>query len=112
MDKETLVPIALFLCITLGITYVVRLLVHARLRVKMLQACSSKELVEAVLQGDSHRDQMTALRWSILTLTEAIAFGIIQATGWTVINAGVVAALLGAFGLGSVLFFVLARRFS
>ena len=112
MDKETLVPIVLFLCITLGITYVVRLLVNARLRVKMLQACSSKELVEAVVQSDSHRDQMTALRWGILTVTEAIAFGIIQAAGWTDINAGVVAALLGAFGLGSVLFFVLARRLS
>lgn len=111
MDTSIVVPVALFLCITLGITYIARLLVNSRLRVKMLQACSSKELMEAVVQSDSHRDQMTALRWGILTAAEAIAFGIIQAMGWTTINAGVVAMLLGAFGLGSVLFFVLARRF-
>jgi hypothetical protein len=111
VDNGIVVPVALFLCITLGITYIARLLVNARLRVKMLQACTSKELVEAVVQSDSHRDQMTALRWGILTVTEAIAFGIIQAMGWTDINPGVVAMLLGAFGLGSLLFFVLARRF-
>lgn len=102
--------LTLFLCITVGITYIARLLVNARLRVKMLQACTSKELVEAVLKGDSHHDQMTALRWGILTAAEAIAFGIIQAMGWTDISAGVIAMLLGAFGFGSVLFFVLARR--
>jgi hypothetical protein len=111
MEPGLLIPLTLFLCITLGITYIARLLVNARLRVKMLQACGSKELVEAVLQGDSHREQMTALRWGILTAAEAIAFGIIQAMGWTAINAGVIAMLLGAFGIGSVLFFVLARRF-
>lgn len=110
MNVGEFVPIVLFLCLTLGITYIARLLVNARLRVKMLQACSSKELVEAVVQGDSHRDQMTALRWGILTLTEAIGFGVIQAMGWTEINPGVVAMLLGAFGLGSLLFFMLARR--
>lgn len=112
MNVGEFVPIVLFLCLTLGITYITRLLVNARLRVKMLQACSSKELVDAVVQGDSHRDQMTALRWGILTLMEAIGFGVIQAMGWTEINPGVVAMLLGAFGLGSLLFFMLARRFS
>lgn len=112
MDKGWIIPIVLFLCITLGITYIARLLVNARLRIRTLQACSSKELVESLVQGDAHRDRMTALRWGILTLTEAIAFGVIQAMGWTDINPGVVAVLLGAFGLGSLLFFVLARRFS
>lgn len=112
MDKGEIIPIVLFLCITIGITYVARLLVSARLRVKMLQACSSKELVESVVQGDARRDQLSALRWGILTLAEAVGFGIIQAMGWDDINPGVVAMLLGAFGLGSLLFFALARRFS
>lgn len=112
MDKGEIIPIVLFLCITFGITYIVRLLVSSRLRVKMLQVCSSKELVDSVVQGDARRDQMSALRWGILTLMEAIGFGIIQAMGWDEVNPGVVAMLLGAFGLGSVLFFVLSRRFS
>lgn len=112
MEKTEIIPIVLFLCITLGITYIVRLLVTARLRIKMLQVCGSKELVDAVVQGDARRDQMSALRWGILTLVEAIGFGVIQAMGWNDINPGVVAMLLGAFGLGSLLFFVVARRFN
>ncbi|GLQ89651.1 hypothetical protein [Dyella flagellata] len=111
MDKTDLVPIVLFLCVTLGISYIVRLLVSARLRIRMLQACSSKELVESVVQADAHRERMNALRWGILTCMEAIGFGVIQAMGWNEINPGVVAMLLGAFGFGSLLFFMLARRF-
>lgn len=110
MDKGLLIAMTLFLCITIGITYIVRLLVNARLRIKMLQVSGSKDLVESVVQGDMRRDRMTALRWGILTLTEAIAFGFIQAMGWDTINPGVIAVLLGAFGLGSILFFLLGRR--
>lgn len=109
--EKNLVPIVLFVCVTVGITYIVKLLVNARLRIKMLQTCNSKELLEAVVQGDAHRDQMTALRWGILALMEAIGFGVIQAMGWTELNPGIVAMLLGAFGLGSLLFFGIARRF-
>lgn len=111
MDKTDLVPVALFLCITVGIVYIVKLLVNTRQRIKMLQVCSSTELVESVLKAETHRYQMSALRWGVLALMEAIAFGIIQALGWTTINPGVVAVLLGAFGLGSILSFVLGRRF-
>jgi hypothetical protein len=110
MDRQIAVPVVLFLCVTVGIVYIVTLLVNARQRIKMLQVCGSPELVESVLQADTHRYQMSALRWGVLAVMEAIAFGIIQAIGWTTINPGVVAALLGAFGLGSILFFVLGRR--
>ena len=111
MDKDVVVPVVLFLCITVGIVYIVRLLVSTRQRIKMLQVCSSTELVQSVLHAETHRYQMSALRWGVLALMEAIAFGIIQALGWTTINPGVVAVLLGAFGLGSILCFVLGRRF-
>ena len=111
MDSHILVPIALFLCVTVGIVYIVSLLVNTRQRIKMLQVCGSKELVESVIQADTHRYQMSALRWGVLSVMEAVAFGIIQAMGWTTINPGVVAVLLGAFGLGSLLSFLLARRF-
>lgn len=110
MDNSVVVPVVLFLCITLGIVYVVKLLVNTRQRIKMLQVCSSTELVESLLQADTRRYQMSALHWGVLALMEAIAFGIIQAIGWTTINPGVVAVLLGAFGLGSVVSFVLGRR--
>jgi len=111
MHKDVVVPVVLFLCITFGIVYIVRLLVSTRQRIKMLQVCGSTELVESVLHAETHRYQMSALRWGVLALMEAIAFGVIQALGWTTVNPGVVAVLLGAFGLGSILSFVLGRRF-
>ncbi|MFC3650593.1 hypothetical protein ACFONN_03505 [Dyella humi] len=111
VDKDIAVPVVLFLCVTVGIVYIVSLLVNTRQRIKMLQVCGSKELVESVIQADTYRYQMSALRWGVLALMEAIAFGIIQAMGWTEINPGVVALLLGAFGLGSLLVFLLGRRF-
>lgn len=110
MGKDIVVPVVLFLCITVSIVYIVGLLVNTRQRIKMLQVCGSSELVESVLKSDTHRYQMSALRWGVLAVAEAIAFGIIQAMDWTTINPGVVAVLLGAFGLGSILFFVLGRR--
>ncbi|RDS84722.1 hypothetical protein DWU98_01805 [Dyella monticola] len=111
MEFHETVPIALFICMTLGITYIVRLMIQARLRIKMLQVCTA-ETVESFMQADARRDRLAALRWGILTALEAVAFGIIQVVGWTVINAGVVAVLLGAFGLGSLLFTVFGRRLS
>lgn len=68
MDKGTVVPVLLFLCVTYGVTYVIKLLVDARVRIKMLQASESKELIESVIRGDDHRGRMSALRWGLLLL--------------------------------------------
>lgn len=111
MDKGILVPIVLFLCIAVGIGYVVRLLVNARLRIKMLQTCNSKELVESIVLSDTRREQLASLRWGLLSLMEAIGLGLLQLTSWGNDYFVVAAILLGAFGSGSLLFFWLARRF-
>lgn len=112
MNSSIIVPIALFLCVSLGICYVVRLLVSARLRIKTLQTCNSKELVESIVLSDARRDQLASLRWGLLSITEAIGMGLVQLLGWTNVNFGIAAILLGAFGLGSLLFFWFGRRFA
>jgi hypothetical protein len=109
MDKNV-IPVVLFLCVTFGISYAIKLLVGARVRIKMLQASDSKELIESIVRGEEHLGRMTSLRWGLLLLTEGLGFGVVQWAGWTTITPGVVAVLIGAAGLGSLLYFLIAQR--
>jgi hypothetical protein len=108
LNNIDLVPIVLFLCIT----YAIKLLVEARVRMHMMQASGSKELIESFLRGEQHLRRMASLRWGIVLVMEALAFCIIQYAGWTNITPGVVGLLIGSFGLGSLIFFLIARRLS
>lgn len=108
--EHTLVPVTLFVCVTFCITYAIKLLVNARVRIKMLQACDSKELIDSIVRGEDHLGRMASLRWGLVLALEGVGFGIIQMAGWTTITAGTVAVLLGAFGLGSLIYFVVAQR--
>jgi hypothetical protein len=110
MDKELFIPVVLFVCITFGITYSVKLLVGARVRIKMLQTCSSAELIQSIVRSEDHLGRMASLRWGIVLTLEAMGFGLIQYAGWDAITPGVVALLIGSFGLGSLLYFLIARR--
>jgi hypothetical protein len=110
MDKGTVIPVLLFLCVTFGVTYVIKLLVDARVRIKMLQASESKELIESVIRGDDHRGRMSSLRWGLLLLLGGLGFAIIQWAGWTDITPGALAVLLCAFGLSNLIYFFAARR--
>ncbi|WP_233510965.1 hypothetical protein [Dyella psychrodurans] len=108
--EHVLVPLTLFVCITFGITYAIKLLVSARVRIKMLQACESKELIDSIVRGEDHLGRMASLRWGLVLALEGLGFGVIQIAGWTTITPGAVAVLLGAFGLGSLIYFVVAQR--
>lgn len=111
MELQEMIPMVLFICITFAITYTVKLLVGARVRIKMLQASESKELIESIVRGEEHIGRMASLRWGLLFLTEGLGFGIVQYAGWTTITPGVIAVLIGAFGLGSLIYFLIAQRF-
>jgi hypothetical protein len=109
-DLGVLIPMLLFVCVTFGITYSIKLLVNARVRIKMLQACDSKELIESIVRGEDHLGRMASLRWGLVLALEGLGFGVIQIAGWDTITAGAVAVLVGAFGLGSLIYFVVAQR--
>jgi hypothetical protein len=107
MNLELLIPITLFICVT----YAIKLVVDSRVRWKMLQGgIGSEELFRSMMQGEELRQRQGSLRWGMILLTLAIGFGIIQIMGWTEVNAGVIALLVGATGLGNVLSFVVARK--
>jgi hypothetical protein len=111
-EAGIIIPVVFFCSITFAITYVVKLLVGARVRVKMLQSCSSAELIQSIVQSEDHLSRMASLRWGIVLTMEAIGFGLIQYAGWITVTPGVVGLLIGAFGLGSLVYFLVARRLS
>jgi len=105
---DVFIPLTLFICVT----YTIKSLVDARVRWKMLRGgAGSEDLVRSMMQGEELRRRHASLRWGIILVILAAAFGIIQLMGWNEVNAGVVALLVGATGLGNVLSFVVARKF-
>jgi hypothetical protein len=110
MDKGLVIPIVLFLCVTFGPAYVIKLLIDARVRIKMLQACESKELIESVIHGEDHLKRMSSLRWGLLLLLGGLGFAIIQWAGWTDVTPGALAVMLCAFGVSNLVYFFAARR--
>ena len=104
------VPIALFLCVTYGFTYAIKALVDARMRSLLARSGTSEELIRAIIHAEDLQRRRAALRWGIILVALALAFGSIQAFGWSEITPGVIALLAGATGLGNLAFFALAPR--
>lgn len=103
---DSLIPITLFLCIFLSIKTVV----DARFRGKLLQTGGAEELLRSMARDEDIRRRHGALRWGIVMVLLAIGFGIIQGAGWQEVNAGSIAVMLGAAGLGNLIYFFLARK--
>jgi len=106
MNFEILIPITLFICIV----YAIKVVVDARFRRQMLDTQGSQELVRSMLEGEDLRRRHGSLRWGVTLVALAIGFGLVQASGWTEVNPGVIAVLVGATGLGNLAYYVLSRR--
>lgn len=106
MNFEILIPIVLFVCIT----YCVKLVIDSRLRSKMLKDGGSAELLHTMVQNEEQQRRYSSLRSGLILTAVALGFGTIQAYGWQEINAGVVAVLAAATGIGNLVFYALTRR--
>ena len=106
MIPGTLIPIVFFLCIT----YAIKVFVDARVRSRMVSEGVGVDMVSSLLKEEEQRRRLGSLRWGIVLVALAIGFGIIQAAGWDTINAGVIAVLAAATGLGNLAYFAAARR--
>lgn len=106
MDKEFLIPIALFGCVV----YAIKIVVDALVRRHMINAGTTPELVSSMLQGEEQRRRHSSLRWGVVLIAIALGFGIIQWAGWTDLTAGVVAVLALVTGLGNLAFYLIVRR--
>jgi len=106
MNFEILIPITLFL----AIAYTIKAVVDARVRKQMVDSNGSQDLVRSMLEGEEIRRRHGSLRWGITLVALSIGFGLVQASGWTEINPGVIAVLVGATGLGNLAYYLLARK--
>lgn len=105
MEKNTLVPIALFF----SVVWTIKLLVDARVRVLLMRS-SSEELLRAMLAGEERSRSRNALRWGLVLVVLAVAFGIIALFDFHGPTPGAIAVLLGATGVGNLAYFAIARR--
>ena len=106
MDFTILIPIVLFICIT----YAIKAVVDARVRGRMVEAGGSQEMVNAIMRDEELRRRHSSLRWGIVLLSVGAGFGLIQWFGWQNVTPGMIAVLVGATGLGNLVFFAIARR--
>ena len=106
MDFGILIPITLFL----AIAYTIKAVVDAGVRRKMVDSNGSQDLVRSMLEGEEARRRHGSLRWGVTLVAVAIGFGIVQGAGWTELNPGVIAVLVGATGIGNLAYYLLARR--
>lgn len=104
--QHIIVPLALFLCVT----YAFKAALDAIMRERLLKEHASEETIELIFAGERAQRRLAALRWGILLVFVAAGFGIVQWIGWQDINAGVVAVLVGATGLGHLLYYALTRH--
>jgi hypothetical protein len=106
MNFEILIPITLFICIV----YAIKVVVDARVRKQMMESNGSEELVRSMVVAEEANRRNASLRWGITMVALAAAFGLIQANGWTELNAGALALLVGATGIGNLIYFAMSRR--
>ncbi len=100
------IPMVLFACIA----YAIKAVVDARVRRQMVESNGSQDLVRSILEGEELRRRHGSLRWGVVLVALAIGFGLIEAWGWTEPNPGVFAVLLGAVGLGNLVYYFASRR--
>ena len=106
MDFALLIPICLFF----SIAFTIKAVVDAGVRRKMVDANGSQDLVRSMLESEDIRRRHGSLRWGVTLSLLAIGFAVVQASGWTELNAGVIAVLVGATGLGNLAYYLLARK--
>ncbi|MEO5812863.1 MAG: DUF6249 domain-containing protein [Rhodanobacter sp.] len=106
MDFSMLIPISLFVCIA----YVIKVVVDARVRQRMVDSGGSEELVTSVLRDEGLRRRHSSLHWGIVLVALAIGFGLIQWFGWQTVTPGLIAVLAAVTGLGNLVFFAISRR--
>lgn len=106
MNFELLIPITFFICIT----YAIKVVMDARVRKQLVSSNGSPELVQSIMANDESNRRLSSLRWGITMVALAIGFGIVQGAGWTEVNPGVIALLVGALGLGNLAFYMLSRK--
>jgi fatty acid desaturase len=106
MDADILIPITLFLCIT----YAIKALLDSRTRAKLIAANGTEDMIRSLVQNEEQQRRHTSLRWGVVLTALAVGFGLIEFFGWDDVTPGAIALLLGATGIGNLVFYSIARN--
>ena len=106
MNAGVLIPITFFLCVT----YAIKALLDARTRAKLIAANGSEEMIRTLVQNEEQQHRHASLRWGIVLASLAVGFGLIEYFGWDDVTPGAIAVLLGATGVGNLVFYSIARN--
>lgn len=105
LDRQILVPIVLFLCVT----YAFRAAVDAVVRYRMLKEGISQDLLSSILTGEQEQRRMGALRWGIFLVAIGIAVAITGIFGWTSVSPAAWATVMICGGIGQLIFHRLSQ---
>ena len=106
MNFDILLPITLII----GIVYVIRVVVDARLRHQIVSAGVPADVVASLLRDEQRRRHQSVLRWGIVWSSLALGFGVIAWLGWKELTPGLIAVLAAATGAGNLIFFWISRK--
>ena len=106
MDADALIPITLFICLTLSIKFGM----EAYTKRRLLESRASDELVRAMLAAEERSRQLSAYIWGTVMTSVGLAFGVIHWLGLDSNSAGALGLLVGAAGVGLVVSRFLAPR--
>ena len=106
MEFGLLVPITAFICIVMAI----KVIVEARLRSRMAETNASEDLVKSMLVADEQSRRLSALKWGLVLTLIGLAFGLISALHLDSQDPGTWGLLIGAAGIGMLVYHAIANR--
>jgi hypothetical protein len=105
MRFEFLIPIIAIL----SIAYVIKALLDARTRGKLIAANGSEELIRSLVQNEEQQRRHASIRWGVVLVCLAVGFALIELFGWDDVTPGAIAVLLGATGVGNLISYYVSR---
>ena len=106
MDFALLVPIVLFICITL----IFKVIMDGRVRSKLAQSGASEDLVRTMLAADEQNRKVSSLKWGLVFVLVGVAFGLIDVLNLAADAPATFGIVIFAAGLGMLGFHALANR--
>ena len=106
MEVGLLVPITALICTVMAI----KVIVEARLRSRMAETNASEDLVKSMLVADEQSRRLSALKWGLVLTLIGLAFGLISAMHLDSQDPGTWGLLIGAAGVGMLVYHAIANR--
>lgn len=105
---EFMIPIVLFVCITLAIKFVV----DSRVRKRMVENNVSEDMVKSILAADERTRRLSALKWGLVLTSVGFAFGLVDLMhlSFDEGHTGALGLVIAAAGAGMLVYHFIADR--